>query len=659
MLIKCTTKAKLSSVALWFAVAFNLVLVTGCEKPENDIAPSIIIQPVNDTVTVGETALFTVGAKGTSPLLYQWYRNGITIDGATDSSYTTPATILENSGDNYTVRVKNKAGHATSDPAILIVNEDLPQVISFTTEGSTFSPVIGVEGNPIVLWTWADGTTGSSLTPTKDYGSTASRVNTLQVTPWSALKSINIGYDAGDGGSYEITMVPDQHVSLVEGLDNVAPYLEVWCSSYNQIPSLDFSNFINLHTIECFLSSSLVSVNLSNTTALRRACFEDCNLQSLDLSQSPALEDLRGAMNAYSTINFGTIGSHVWHICVRDNPQITNTGIFQDMTQFPEIAELFIWNDNQSGSLRIPSTSSENVVSILCDGNHYTSIDLSGSLLIEDNVGVVEFRNNNLTHINILGCGQINALQLENNALSEDEVDSLLATLDYLGRNRELTPEWASLIVNVNGNAAPSQKGYSHAVNLAAKGWTIVTSAWTLEPGAPAETGEARIDFVTSGNTTSMRCDFSGTPAATWHWSDGTTSTGVSGQDVSKTGLGEGTHSHYLIISNGAALSRFGATSGGGNGNLVSISDFTNSPYLRIIYVYAESLFTFLGRTNTTRVKEYHLMSTGLSPASMDQIFTDAVASNVYNGIMYCNNTGTSASDTDRATLTERGWSLY
>jgi hypothetical protein len=100
-----------------------------------------------------------------------------------------------------------------------------PASIVFTTEGSTFAPVITVTGNPTIRWVWADGTTSSSPTPNKDYGSPGRRLNRLYVTPWSAVQRINIGYDAGDGGSYDIEYVPDQHVSAVQGLHHVAPYL--------------------------------------------------------------------------------------------------------------------------------------------------------------------------------------------------------------------------------------------------------------------------------------------------------------------------------------------------------------------------------------------------------------------------------------------------
>src|SRR2546426_5689650 len=50
------------------------------------VAPTISTQPVNQTVTAGQTATFTVVATGTAPLAYQWQKNGANIAGATAAS---------------------------------------------------------------------------------------------------------------------------------------------------------------------------------------------------------------------------------------------------------------------------------------------------------------------------------------------------------------------------------------------------------------------------------------------------------------------------------------------------------------------------------------------------------------------------------------------
>ncbi|PYX65751.1 MAG: hypothetical protein DMG78_29455, partial [Acidobacteria bacterium] len=92
------------------------------------VAPTITTQPVNQTVTAGQTATFTVVASGTAPLSYQWQRNGANISGATSSSYTTPATTTADSGSTFRVVVTNTAGSATSNAATLTVNVPAIQV---------------------------------------------------------------------------------------------------------------------------------------------------------------------------------------------------------------------------------------------------------------------------------------------------------------------------------------------------------------------------------------------------------------------------------------------------------------------------------------------------------------------------------------------------
>src|SRR2546422_886689 len=88
------------------------------------VAPTITTQPVNQTVTAGQTASFTVAATGTAPLSYQWQKNGANIAGATASSYTTPATTTSDSGATFPAVGTNKAGAATSSTATLTVNAD-------------------------------------------------------------------------------------------------------------------------------------------------------------------------------------------------------------------------------------------------------------------------------------------------------------------------------------------------------------------------------------------------------------------------------------------------------------------------------------------------------------------------------------------------------
>jgi hypothetical protein len=90
-------------------------------NPPAATAPSITTQPGDSTATVGNTATFTVVASGSSPLSYQWQKNGTAIAGATSASYTTPAVQLADNGTTFTVVVTNSAGSVTSNGAKLSV----------------------------------------------------------------------------------------------------------------------------------------------------------------------------------------------------------------------------------------------------------------------------------------------------------------------------------------------------------------------------------------------------------------------------------------------------------------------------------------------------------------------------------------------------------
>jgi len=70
---------------------------------------------------VGDTARFKVTATGSPPLQYQWRKNGADIPGATNSSYTTPATVAADNGSLFSVVVSNSGGSVTSNDATLTV----------------------------------------------------------------------------------------------------------------------------------------------------------------------------------------------------------------------------------------------------------------------------------------------------------------------------------------------------------------------------------------------------------------------------------------------------------------------------------------------------------------------------------------------------------
>ena len=85
----------------------------------DSLGASIAIQPRSVTVTIGQTATFTVTGAGSPTLTYQWQSNGENSSGATDATYTTPATTAVDNGAMFTVTVGNSVGSVTSVAAIL------------------------------------------------------------------------------------------------------------------------------------------------------------------------------------------------------------------------------------------------------------------------------------------------------------------------------------------------------------------------------------------------------------------------------------------------------------------------------------------------------------------------------------------------------------
>jgi glucose/arabinose dehydrogenase len=95
-------------------------------------APLITLQPVDRTVAVGQSATFKVGATGTTPLAFQWRRNGSAIAGATGATYTRNNVQLSDNGALFDVVVSNAFGKATSDDAQLTVIQDTVPTATIT-----------------------------------------------------------------------------------------------------------------------------------------------------------------------------------------------------------------------------------------------------------------------------------------------------------------------------------------------------------------------------------------------------------------------------------------------------------------------------------------------------------------------------------------------
>lgn len=87
--------------------------------------PALTLAPASQTVFLSDPVAFRVTAVGTSPLSYQWFRNGLPVAGATSSrlEFLTAAPDHEVA---FTVQVSNAEGAVTSPPAALTVDFGMP-----------------------------------------------------------------------------------------------------------------------------------------------------------------------------------------------------------------------------------------------------------------------------------------------------------------------------------------------------------------------------------------------------------------------------------------------------------------------------------------------------------------------------------------------------
>ncbi len=84
-------------------------------------APKISGQPVNQYVSLGQAATFSVAASGAGALSYQWTKNGQPIQGANSATYATPATSSADNGAVFHCIVTNSVGQIISYEADLKV----------------------------------------------------------------------------------------------------------------------------------------------------------------------------------------------------------------------------------------------------------------------------------------------------------------------------------------------------------------------------------------------------------------------------------------------------------------------------------------------------------------------------------------------------------
>ncbi|MBN1981611.1 MAG: hypothetical protein JW795_08775 [Chitinivibrionales bacterium] len=124
--------------------------------------PKILVQPLDQTISVGGVAEFALQAEGTL-ISYQWYKNGekINMTEATEPLYRTPAATLADDQTRYFCVVTNTAGSDTSRVAVLTVADEKPEITthpqnSSVAEGDSAIFTVNAKGSNL-HYQWSRG----------------------------------------------------------------------------------------------------------------------------------------------------------------------------------------------------------------------------------------------------------------------------------------------------------------------------------------------------------------------------------------------------------------------------------------------------------------------------------------------------------------------
>lgn len=118
------------------------------------VLPTITNQPASESVPIGGTANFAVGAGGSPPLAFQWYFNTTTLlSGATNANLCF-SPVLANQAGQYEVIVTSPFGSVTSSAAgLTVVLQPNCYGISNSGSGSVTLLLAGAPGSTNCLWT--------------------------------------------------------------------------------------------------------------------------------------------------------------------------------------------------------------------------------------------------------------------------------------------------------------------------------------------------------------------------------------------------------------------------------------------------------------------------------------------------------------------------
>jgi hypothetical protein len=115
------------------------------------VPAQVLIAPVGVTNRVGSNVVFSVSARGSAPLRYQWRFNGLALPGETNASLVRTNIQLADDGE-YDVVVSNPVSSTiASARLVVLINTTitLPPMSVTVVTGATFTVSVAATGNPL------------------------------------------------------------------------------------------------------------------------------------------------------------------------------------------------------------------------------------------------------------------------------------------------------------------------------------------------------------------------------------------------------------------------------------------------------------------------------------------------------------------------------
>jgi len=209
------------------------------------VAPGFVRSPASRTVASGSNVTFQAEATGTPPLTFQWLRGGVPINGQILSQLLLAAVRDTDSG-NYSVRVTNAAGSATSAEATLTVL-DPPAITTqprsqLVASGSRVELTVFAIGSAPLSYQWLRA--GVAVSGATSSTFVLENIKSAQTGAYSVVVTNSVGTATSQSATVEV-LEPPTIVSQPSSQTVIAGRTLVWDVSVTGTVPYTFAWFKN------------------------------------------------------------------------------------------------------------------------------------------------------------------------------------------------------------------------------------------------------------------------------------------------------------------------------------------------------------------------------------------------------------------------------